>query len=158
MKSKQLSTGDLCELSSIPMNTLDRWARQGIIKPIEGGSGQGSHRRFSISQAVALVFAAEWRRWGAGKPLIEPMIPHIAKMTHDEMFKAFAEGRTHLLELPCGPLSKPLFKWSRKHSGEPFDRFDLRRVYLDVMKRILEIERREKKAVGRSRGLASKST
>lgn len=143
---KLLSSGEVCEIAGLPQSTLDRWCSgesvdlEGpVVTPHQEASGKGSQRRFTVAQAVGLAFAAEWREWGAGWPLLEPLLRKLMELSEKDMLRAFAEGRTHLLELPGNRLEQPV---PVEFPGK--ERCDLQRVYRKVKERITEIEQREK--------------
>lgn len=147
---RRLSTGDVTELSGIPANTLSEWVAAGLLKPVEGGDGKGRHRRWSVAQAVALTFAAEWRRWGAGPAVLRPLITNLARMTDEQMLAEFDAGRTHLVQLPDGTFIEPVGRFI------DMDRYDMSRVYREVTERIRRMEHRKGNTTGRNRGLVAK--
>lgn len=169
---KLLSSGEVCEITGLPQNTLDRWcsgesvdlegpvvtpyqeAKRPVVKPYQEASGRGTQRRFTVAQAVGLAFAAEWREWGAGWPLLEPLLRELMKLTEKQMLAAFAEGRTHILELPGNRLEK-----APPGNFPSAERLNLRRVYCKVQERIAELEERERSRPpkpGRKRALHPK--
>ena len=156
---KNLSIGDVVEISGIPAKTIHRWIRSGIVECEANGAGGGFHKRFSLSTAIALKFAAEWRDWGAGLPLLNPLIRHIAGMSVKQMNRAFQEGRTHILRLPDGPLvstdAPAGYPVEAMVPGMDIDQFNLERVYNEAMETIEDIKSRRAHVRGRNRGLVS---
>lgn len=149
MTMKRLSTGEISELSGIPVNTLNDWVNAGFIRPVEGGEGKGRHRRWSIAQAVVLCFAAEWRDRGAGRPILKSLIANLTRVSDRQLLAKFKAGERYLVELPDGKIIKPIGRFI------DLERYDLERVYKEVIRKVSEMEKRDRNATGRNRALAS---
>lgn len=98
MAEPLLSTGDVCALTGLTPNTLDRWCSAGIVLPFDGGNGQGDHRRFTLLQAVGLQVAASLRQAeGATLGLVRTIVATFEAMTRQELLAAFEAGQTHVV-------------------------------------------------------------
>jgi hypothetical protein len=156
---KLLSSGEVCEIAALPLNTLDRWCSgdsvdlEGpVVVPYQEATGRGRHRRFTVAQAVGLAFAAQWREWGAGWALLEPMLRSLMKLTERKMLAAFAEGRTHILELPGNKLEKPQLPLA---NGKLFDLFSVYERVQESISRMQHDAETSAKKPGRKRALAT---
>lgn len=145
---RQLSIGDLSELSTVPVGTLAKWCRKGVLKPLAAAEGTGNHRRFSVAQATALMYAAEWHERGAGIRIVENIIDTLTPLSDEELLNEFARGNTHLL-----PPLEHLLHLPKDVIGTDGETFNVQRVYRQAIKRIREMEKRPKSVRGRSRGL-----
>lgn len=64
-RSARFSKGDLSRLSGVPENVLTFWLRAGLLVPVEGGDGRGSHRRFDRMQVSLAAILREMHAFGA---------------------------------------------------------------------------------------------
>src|SRR4051794_15635342 len=97
MDGKLLSSGDVCEIAGIPAPTLDEWCKKGVLTPVSGGDGHGSHRRFSLMQTVGIVLAVKLRQTKRGCALsfVRDVVEAFKGMPEQELLRAFEVGRTH---------------------------------------------------------------
>jgi DNA-binding transcriptional MerR regulator len=148
---RTLTTGDVLEIAGpdgLTPKELRLWCEQGLVNPIEGGDGHGSHRRFSVMQTVGIVVATKVRRseQGCVPAYVGKVVAAFARMKEAELKKLIAKNGPCLVTIHEG---RPLLR------GAQFDWVDVEDVYDRVNKAIAEIEERLKYAVGgRPRGLA----
>lgn len=152
---KAMSVGVVAEITDIGIPTLKSWCDKRIIRAVRpAGKGHGRHRLIPFSQVVALKFAADWRKIG-GPDFIRGLILNLSRLTDEELLAAFDEGRTHLLELPGGPLVRGPKK---PNPDDPFAFMcDVSRAYQDVKLQALYIESREAAKRGRGRRVKIKA-
>ena len=146
MSERLFSTGDILEISGLAGSTFDDWLARGIVQPVSGGGGTGHHRRFSVTQVVAITMAADLRRGEeAGWATLRKVVERIGGMSESRLVGQFTKGRTHILPIGEFPMVKP------QHE-DPLR--DVEECYRDVMKKVNEIESRLRRVSGRQRGLA----
>jgi len=148
MENKLLSSGEVCEISGLAPNTFDEWCRKGIVRPVEGGEGHGSHRRFTLMQTVGIVVAVKIRSSERGCVLsyVQKVIEAFEQMTEAELQKRFAQGGTHFVRPHHG---KPILQ------GRAYDWVDVQQTFNDVMKKVAKLSRQPANEIGRSRGLSA---
>ena len=146
---KELTSADVVEVTGVRLKELRGWCEAGYVEPLEGGEGQGSHRKFSVTQTVGIAVAVQLRRSERGcvLPFVGSVVKAFASVREEWMLAAFQKGKTHLVNIHCG---KPLLR------GKNYDWIDVQKTYHDVTQKIAEIEARFENFVGgRGRGLAT---
>ena len=151
--SQLLSTGDVIEVTGLSSKAFRIWLDKKLIAPVEGGTGQGHHARFSLIQCVAISVAKQLResRRGCALAYVGDVIAAFEKQTEEELLEQFEAGATQFMAaMPAGG-GVHLVLDSRK----TFADVDVEKTYKDVKKKIAKIERKLKHHVGgRGRGLA----
>lgn len=148
-----LSSGDVCDITGLAPNTLDRWCADGIVTPAEGGEGTGVHRRFSPMQTLGLVVAQELRNGerGCAPVYIKKVVDAFARTNEKELAKRMAatkatrfvgvssDGKVWLQDGPDYP------EWPC-----------VKAAYDHLLRSIAKLRQQERNPVGRNRALASK--
>src|SRR5688572_18548953 len=100
-----ISTGTLCRiLPDLDRTILDRWVRQGHVRPAIDGRGRGGRHFFSLVQAMAFGVGRLLRRKGLSLHQAGLAMRWMMGQTEAELEAAFAEGRAFLLQvndIPC---------------------------------------------------------
>jgi len=148
--TRLLSSGDVCSITGLPMKTLDNWCRTGVIQPVRQANGHGHHRRFTLTQTVALSYAGQWSRAGAAAPLIATIVGSLQRYTEAQLLAEFRAGRNVLVISPsqhgdCRLIEPP--------AAREFELLDIQRVYDAVVKKVAKLEQVEGNRTGRNRGL-----
>ena len=148
-----LSTADVLEVTGLTSKELRSWCEKEIIKPVAGGNGHGSHRRFTKTQTVGIALGSKLRRGSLGIVLsgVALVVERIGSMTESELLAEFEKGNTHIVPVSSLPL--------RPAQGyDDDDDRDVRETYEQVTEGIAQIEERLRYHVGgRTRGLAGAS-
>jgi MerR-like DNA binding protein len=163
----KLSSGDVCEIAGIPMNTLDRWVGAGFVGPENAFEGHGRHRTYTLEQCLAVAAAACYRAEGADPNRVAGIIRFVIACGIDWLEKEMAEGRT--LPVPGAMLGSILLPGVMVEpivndpSNAPatlalMRRLDLKAIWEDVKRKVDQLSRRPANKRGRSRKLAGAST
>jgi DNA-binding transcriptional MerR regulator len=154
----RLTSGDVCELAGITQNMLDRWCRDGLLRPTRNiENGQGHHRTFGPLEAVAAAYAARWREAGFGPELVKNAARFVLNLGPEGLERELAAGRTFLLPPITGSNPYLIGQPVDPETGEElmhYRRLDLRRCLTEVTRNIAELSRGPANATGRNRGLA----
>jgi hypothetical protein len=157
-RDTRLTSGDVCELAGITQNMLDRWCREGLLRPANNtGIGHGHHRTFGRLEAVAVAYAARWREAGFGPELVKNAARFVLNLGPEGLEREVAAGRTFLLPPISGSHPYLIGPPVDPETGEElmhYCRLDLRRCLTEVTRNIAELSRRPANATGRKRGLA----
>ena len=103
MTERLLSSGDLMEVTGVDHNDLNLWCRRGLLTPVEGGGGLGSHRRFTVLQAVAVAYVVRYKEHiGAHYRWAEKAMRGLLAMREDRLRAAVAAGRSIGWSTPKG--------------------------------------------------------
>lgn len=86
---KLLTSAELCRAADISTDVLDRWCKEEVIVPAHGGDGSGSHRLFTVMQAVGVVLACRLRTQGAVPSYLAQAIDFIGSMSEEELLANF---------------------------------------------------------------------
>ena len=145
--SANLTSGDVCEIAELEPSVFDDWCRKGIVKPQEGGEGQGNHRKFSLMQVVGLVVALQIKNSERGcvLPYVGKVVEAFGAITELELLKQIDKGKTHFVEPHKGKplLQEPEVFWP-----------NVKQIHRNVTDSIANITSRLKATGGRLRGLA----
>lgn len=96
-----LAAGEVCALAGIYQTLLDRWVTLGWIHPEHAAGGRGAgHRRFTTIQAIAIVYAAAYRRAGASVPWTQAVINWVQQQNLDNLKSMAQDSSLALLPLP----------------------------------------------------------
>jgi hypothetical protein len=122
---KLFTTGDVLEITGLPATTFDTWCHNGpnqIVKPIDGGTGTGNHRRFTLMQVVGIAVAAEQRKTDRSCALsyVALVVKAFGDMTEEWLRKKLDEGKAHLAIVHLG---KPVL------AKKEYDWIDVRAIY-----------------------------
>jgi len=142
-----LSTGDLSELSGVPIRQIGSLVSAGILTPAAGGGGMGNHRRWTPMQAIGLAVAAEIQKGTQGCHLkyVGEVVESFTNITETELL-AMIEDRGRAFVKPHN--GRPILQ------GRDFDEWpDVQSIHRRVTKNIRRLARRPANAVGRNRGL-----
>ena len=64
IKSSLFTRQQVAQLTGVDDSSLNYWMREGLLRPAEGGSGKGSHRRFDFVQVNIAAIYGQLRRFG----------------------------------------------------------------------------------------------
>lgn len=64
IKSSLFTRQQVAQLTGVDDSSLNYWMREGLLRPAEGGSGKGSHRRFDFVQVNIAAVYGQLRRFG----------------------------------------------------------------------------------------------
>lgn len=152
-------TADVVHPAGLTPKEFNTWLRKGVVVPAVAGKGRGQHRQFTLLQAVAIVYAAQWWRNGAGLETVRQVVGCVTKFDERGLRREIAAGRLFavpILGLGCR-LIKPTKKWLREVGVDRIPApLDLQFNYSRVVKKIAELGKRPGNAKGRSRGTSSK--
>ena len=126
-----LTIEQVCEVAGLESQTLRNWIANEVIIPSDkGGMGRGHGHRFSVTQSVGLVIAAEIRRskQGTSLTLIKDLVRSFSDLSEEQLQAEFGQGNTHLV-LPDPIL---LFKPHPKRTDEP----NVREAYARVLAKL----------------------
>jgi hypothetical protein len=89
-----LSAHEVYRLAGIDNETLQRWHSQQLVVPaVPGGPGRGNVRRYSIVQAVAVIYAAGWIRSDQVLvPFLRRLADHVTSCSLPELRRLVADG------------------------------------------------------------------
>jgi hypothetical protein len=167
----RLASADICRLTGIPPNTLDRWVSDGLLRPAAApGPGRGGVRRqYTAGDALAVAAGVAYRRAGAGPDRVAGVVKFLAGYGIERLEADLAAGRTFpvpaaLLQRAAAPEGMPgeLWlpgvmiappAWPTPGAAALARRLDLRAIYADVMRRIGELSRRPSRRERGRRGL-----
>jgi hypothetical protein len=91
---ERLTAGDVCAVTGVPPNTLDRWTVAGMLNPTNFGRGTGRHRAYSVGDAVAVAAGMLYRRAGAGDDRVVGVVRFLADLGIVRLREHLAVGRT----------------------------------------------------------------
>ena len=74
----QLTSGDVCQVTGIAPNTLDRWSAAWLSGSAAGGHGTGHHRRYSLVDTFAVHAGVRWKAEGAGPERVASLVQFLA--------------------------------------------------------------------------------
>jgi hypothetical protein len=165
MSRHLLTTGDLLEITKsvlgetcgvihkagLTPKEFRAWCEHGVVVPAAGGTGRGNHRRFTFVQAVAVAYAAQWWRFGAGLDMVRRMVACIIALGERGLAKKVKSGRWYVYPLAKMPAGLPTIHEvpDGPEAGE------LGHTYRAVQEQIAKLSRRPAKRTGRARGLAT---
>jgi hypothetical protein len=89
-----LTSGDVCRLTGIALNTLDRWVASGFLSPANKGKGTGRHRIYTLGEAVAVAAGLKYREQGAGPDRVQGVVRLLAGMPLERLEAELAAGNT----------------------------------------------------------------
>lgn len=70
---------DLGRITQIPDDVLNYWMRENVLRPVEGGSGRGQHRRFDYPEVMLAAIMDQLRGFGLNLPTLR----RLAARFHD---------------------------------------------------------------------------
>lgn len=123
------STGDVLKLApGLSPNTFDRWCRDGLARPVRGGTGTGNHRVFDMMTVVGILVAVELRQSERGCVLsyVEKIVDAFAGYGEEELKEGFGEGATHFVTPHAG---RPVMEGRPDHIHWP----DVQAIYEKVI-------------------------
>ena len=84
---KLFTTSDVLKITGLAPNTFDAWCKDSIVKPINGASGTGNHRVFSLTQVVGIAVAAELResKRGCHPKYVADVVEAFSKLTEEKL-------------------------------------------------------------------------
>jgi len=154
-----LTSGDVCEIAGVPMNTLDRWVAAGHVGPAAAFEGHGRHRTYTLGQCVAVAAGARWRAEGASPERVGGIIRLIATLRIERIEAEIEAGRTLPMpgvllgnDLIPGAMIAPPADALSGGAADRLRRLDLAGVCEVVRAKVAELSRRPANARGRSRG------
>jgi hypothetical protein len=153
---RELSVGDVVEIigpSGITPKMFRTWCENGIVVPLEGGTGRGNHARFSVMQALGIAVAAKvyMSEHGCCPAYVGKVVSAFAAVSPEWLEGQFRDGKTHMA---CEHKGRPILQ------GKAYDWPDVQQTWGWVLGTIQRIEERMKERVGtrgRVRGLAAVS-
>jgi DNA-binding transcriptional MerR regulator len=92
-----LSSGEICEVLSIPYPTLDGWIRKGIVKPAIGGKLRGADRYFSLVDVLAIAAGRGLRASGFTLKVAGRVTDVLMNISEARLQKNFRDGRNFLV-------------------------------------------------------------
>lgn len=95
-----LTSGDIAEVTGVPMQTINEWSAKGVLAPTQNGRGQGRNRLFTKIDAVALAYGYAWRQGGIGLDLVKQIVNCVTRFSEKELLKEFKAGRKITILLP----------------------------------------------------------
>jgi hypothetical protein len=105
--TRLFSSGEVAEVAGLAMQTVDRWASIGLVKPVGGGVRKGIHRQYSYMQLFAVYVGARYREERADDGRVAGVVKYLASISNIEWFEAeLAKGRT--FPVPAGMLGGAL--------------------------------------------------
>jgi len=158
----QLTFGDVCKVTGIAANTLDRWSASWLGGAAAGGQGTGHHRRYGLAETFAVYAGLRWRAEGADSGRVANLVRFLARVPSEHLEAEFEAGRTlpvlpHLfgeLELPAGvtmfvePLVGPD---ATPGARKLMKRVDLGRLWKEVKEKIDALKKQPLGKRGRKR-------
>jgi hypothetical protein len=148
---RTLTMADVCEVVGLTVKELRNLVEAGVVTPDEGGSGSGSHRRFSLARTVAVRYAMGWKRAGAGTEFVREVFECLAAFDLAGLDAEIAVGRVFVLPIPGGMRLAKLKPADLAGIPESLHLYFVRRAVEYVVDKI---EKRLRGVVGRRRGLA----
>lgn len=95
MAERILSSGDIVELTDVPLATLHRWVVGGLLGMDKAGStGRGVSRTYSQMDALAVAAGVRWAREGAEPERVAAVIRFMALQHLEHLEAEFAAGKT----------------------------------------------------------------
>src|SRR5262245_55805585 len=88
------TSGDVCRITAIPANTLDRWVVMGLLTPANTGQGTGRHRIYRLGEVVAVAAGLKYREEGAGMDRIAGVVRLLASLPIERLETHFEKGET----------------------------------------------------------------
>jgi DNA-binding transcriptional MerR regulator len=64
IQSNLFTRQQIAQVTGLDDSALNYWMREGLLRPAEGGTGKGSHRRFRFEQVNIAAVYGELRRFG----------------------------------------------------------------------------------------------
>jgi len=64
------SRQQIAEITGIDASTLNYWMREHVLRPVEGGAGKGSHRKFAYYEVTLAGILNQLRIFGIGLPAL----------------------------------------------------------------------------------------
>lgn len=163
--SIHLTSGDVCEIAGIPLNTLDRWVTAGLLDPANSGRGHGRHRVYSIGEALAVAAGALYRREGADPGRVAGVVRLLASLGIERVEAEFDAGRTFPVpgalighaEIPGFMNEPPDPRTMSPGTAALMKRLDLVEVYAAVRRKVKALDRRPtRRTRGRKRATVAK--
>lgn len=150
MIAKNLSAADMCAATGSTEKRLRILVEEGVLEPVEGGDGRGSHRRFALNQAIALAVICDLAEAGWRGSALAIVPEFLASLYEEELLAEFRAGRTHLWIAP----GKVALIDPPQRKG--FELLDVEKTYRKVVRAIRKIEKElnPHSGIGRRRGLA----
>jgi hypothetical protein len=131
------TTGDVLRLTDIPATTFDDWCSKGIIKPISGGQGTGSHRQWTLMLVLGIVAADEIRRSerSCAPAFIGVCVNNFNQVDEAWLKSQFKQGRRYYAGLSVQLSRKPGDTGPMLHEGKEFAAWvDVKAAYDRVVK------------------------
>lgn len=145
-----LSSGEVCEVTGIHLNNLDRWTSAWLAGRAAAGRGQGHHRRFTMIETLAIYAGARWRAEGADPNRVAGIVYFVARLQLEQLEREFEEGRWFPVpEVMLGEVKLPgggiLIDPTADDSDvtELMRRLDLRLCWQEVQERVAELRSRQ---------------
>jgi hypothetical protein len=88
----RFSSGDVAEIAGVNVQTVKRWVEAGLLP--KTATGQGHHRTYTMSDAIAVAAGALYRREGADPGRIQGVVKFLAGRPVEQLEADFAAGRT----------------------------------------------------------------
>lgn len=152
MIKRNLSSADMVAVADTTVKRLRILVEEGILEPIEGGNGRGSHRRYSAAQALSLTMLCRLVDAGMNGPAMLQVPEYLAEFSEKQLLAKFRAGHTHLLIAPDAVrLIRPPCRG--------LDSLNVEAVYREVVTAIETIQTElAPEGRGRRRGLAMEAT
>jgi hypothetical protein len=158
---KFLTSGQMCKYLGIDMATIHKWCVAEIITPVAGGTGQGSHRVFSVIDALSVACGRGMRSQGYTLAAAGAVMRVIKGLSEERLLAAFEEGNTCIAFLGDHVFPTLVNEQDARGAGEAFladnaemfDRtglypqaLDVERVYRNII-RLIEAAEKEQATV-----------
>jgi hypothetical protein len=139
----ELTSGDIAEITGLPLTTLARWIASGIIDA--GEDGRGNYREWTFIEAVAIAYAERWRQAGCGPAMVGAIFEFVSGLGESRLRGELKAGNRIVLPEPGNVRLLPAKNCSI---------LDLNTALEDVEAKIKKIrERGPAHTLGRRRGL-----
>jgi len=143
------------------MNTLDRWVGAGLVDPANAFAGHGRHRRYTLSQCVAVAAGARWRAEGAAPERVAGIIRFLSGLGTEWLEAEIEAGRTFpvpaaMLGASCLPgvmIEPPSDPSMGPGVAALVRRLDLAPLCREVKEKVARLSKRPANRRGRNRGL-----
>jgi len=148
------SAGEVCEVTGLHLNNIDRWSTAWLQGKAAGHRGSGTHRRYTLIECLALYAGARWRAEGADPGRVAGVVYFVSRLHREQLEAAFEEGRTFPVpEVMLGNVSLPGGGMLLEPVNDPdnpslrvlMDALDLKRCWEHVLERVAELRSRQPK-------------
>jgi hypothetical protein len=91
----EFSSGDVSQVAKIPPGVFHTWLKAGLLGPTYASVvGHGNHRKFGISQLLAVAVGAAYRREGASLGRVAGVVRFLGGCQIEWIEAELAAGRT----------------------------------------------------------------